>query len=127
MNVTKISGVYQADGGVLGELRYVVGKLRGSAHCALCDITHGLTGKKAAFSRCEKSLGVPVELVHLNERSPALRQFTEGKTPCVVGHGGSGLVMLLDAHALNGLTGSVVQFEAALREALASASADGSG
>ena len=119
MSIVKISGIYQADGGWLGELRYVAGKLRGSAHCALCDITHGLTGKKSEFVRCETSLGIPVELVHLNERSPALLRFTEGKTPCVVGHGPSGLVMLLEAHTLSTLGGSVTQFEAALREALA--------
>ncbi len=119
MRPTRISGVYQADGGLLGELRYVVGKLRGTAHCALCDITHGMTGKKAGFTRCEAGLDIPVELVHLNERSPALRAFTEARTPCVVGHTDSGLVMLLDATQLTQLGGSVRRFDAALREALA--------
>ena len=32
--------VYHADGGVRGELSYVLGRLLGTAHCALCDITH---------------------------------------------------------------------------------------
>lgn len=119
MSITKVSCVYHADGGLVGELRYIVGKLRGTVRCDLCDITHGLTGKKAEFARCEASLGIPIELLHLNERSAALRAFTEGKTPCVVGHGAAGLSMLLDAQTLAQMAGSVRQFEDALRAALA--------
>ena len=40
MAVKKAYGVYHADGGIIGELAYVWGKIRGTAHCALCDITH---------------------------------------------------------------------------------------
>ena len=32
-------GVYDADGGLLGELAYLTGRILGIAHCALCDIT----------------------------------------------------------------------------------------
>lgn len=127
MSIRKITGVYHADGGLMGELRYVVGKLRGTSHCALCDVTHGLTGKKAEFVACEKRLGMPVELVHLNERTPELRAFTEGRTPCVVGHGQAGFVMLLSAEALDTLDGRVDGFERALRAALSSLGAPGSG
>ena len=38
--VGELVGVYHADGGLLGELRYAYGKVRGTAHCSLCDITH---------------------------------------------------------------------------------------
>jgi len=127
VSIRKITGVYHADGGLMGELRYVVGKLRGTSHCALCDVTHGLTGKKAEFVACEARLGIPVELVHLNERTPELRAFTEGRTPCVVGHGQAGLVMLLSAEALDGFGGRVDGFERALRAALSSLDAPGPG
>ena len=30
-------GIYNADDGIMGELAYVWGKIRGTAHCALCD------------------------------------------------------------------------------------------
>ena len=118
MTVHKLSCVYQADGGIVGELRYLAGKLRGTAHCSLCDITHGLAGKKSAFARCEQRVGIPIELVHLNERSEELLGFTQGKTPCVVGHTDCGLVMLLDAETLEQLSGSVSAFESALQAAL---------
>ena len=46
MLLKAIWGVYHADGGIVGELRYVFGKLRGTAHCALCDITHSYVSEK---------------------------------------------------------------------------------
>lgn len=118
MTIHRITGIYQADGGLMGELRYVLGKLRNTNQCALCDITHGATRKKPSFERCEADLRVPLDLVHLNERSPDLRAFSEGRTPCVVGHTESGFVMLLSAEQLEKMKGSVESFEAALKRAL---------
>jgi len=66
----EIVGVYHADGGVMGELRYVLGKARGTAHCALCDITHSTVRRKAAWDDACRAFPHPVRLVHLNERSP---------------------------------------------------------
>jgi hypothetical protein len=57
--------------------------------------------------------------VHLDERSPEVARFTEGRTPCVVAHTAEGLVMLLDAAALEACDGSVSRFRGALDEALA--------
>ena len=55
-DVTALTGVYQANGSLSGELRYVVGKLLGSAHCALCDITHGAVREKPGFVACREAL-----------------------------------------------------------------------
>ena len=118
-DVTALTGVYQADGSLSGELRYVVGKLLGSAHCALCDITHGSVREKKGFAACREALPVPLRNVHLDERSPEVARFTEGRTPCVVGHTADGLVLLLDAAALEACDGSVSRFRGALDEALA--------
>ena len=57
-------------GGVMGELRYVLGKARGTAHCALCDITHSTVRRKAAWDDACRNFPHPFRLVHLNERSP---------------------------------------------------------
>ena len=50
MLLKAIWGVYHADGGIVGELRYVFGKLRGTAHCALCDITHSYVSEKKSMN-----------------------------------------------------------------------------
>src|SRR6478609_4856955 len=48
-SVTRLVGVYDADGGLLGEAAYAWGKARGTRHCALCDITHSPWRRKPAW------------------------------------------------------------------------------
>ena len=55
----EIVGVYHADGGPIGEARYVIGKLLGTAHCALCDITHSPVRRKREWDRMVAELGLP--------------------------------------------------------------------
>ena len=116
--VTALTGVYQADGSLTGELRYVVGKMLGTAHCALCDITHGSVREKKGFAACREALPVPLYNVHLDERTPEVARFTEGKTPCVVAHTADGLVLVLNAATLDQCEGSVTRFRDALSVAL---------
>jgi hypothetical protein len=117
---SRLWGVYHADGGVLGELSYVLGKLRGTAHCALCDVTHRI-GMKDEWKELVASLDVPMELVHLNEQPEGLAAVTEGATPCVVVEAEEGFTILLGAQQLESVGGSVQLFGALLREVLASA------
>ena len=84
----RLIGVYHANGGLIGELTYVMGKLMGTTHCALCDVTHGMVRMKPEFRGCMDRW--PITLLHLNEQWPALARFTDGHTPCVV--------MELDGH-----------------------------
>ena len=85
MRPVTLWGVYHANGGLVGELAYVIGKLRGTAHCGLCDITHGSVRVKPKWKTLEASLGIPFRLVHLNEQPLRLAALTQGSTPCVVG------------------------------------------
>ena len=98
--VTRLTGVYHADGGVRGELRYVFGKVLGTAHCALCDITHGHLRRKREWDAFVAGLPVPFDAVHLNERSAEVRAATEGLSPCVVAHTGDGVEVVLAADDL---------------------------
>lgn len=47
--VRRLVGVYHANGGLRGEVAYVVGKFLGTAHFALCDITHSPVRRKPAW------------------------------------------------------------------------------
>ncbi|HIF07100.1 MAG TPA: hypothetical protein EYQ64_09160 [Gemmatimonadetes bacterium] len=78
MQPVTLWGVYHANGGLIGELSYVFGKLRGTAHCGLCDITHGSVRVKPEWKALEDSLGIPFRLVHLNEQPPGLAEVTRG-------------------------------------------------
>jgi hypothetical protein len=114
----RLVGVYQAEGSLVGEIGYVVGKLLGTRECALCDITHGGLREKPEFRACRERFAVPIETMHLDERDADVAAFTEGKTPCVVAKTDSGFLMLLDADALARCRRDVGRFEATLRQAL---------
>ena len=47
--IDQLIGIYNAKGSIAGELAYLFGKLRGTAQCALCDISHGPLKEKSAF------------------------------------------------------------------------------
>lgn len=119
--LTGLVGVYHADGGAIGEAKYVIGKLMGTAHCALCDITHSPVRRKPAWDRMVADLGVAFELLHLNEMPPAIAAATARHgSPVVLGRFGEGTVepLLLPAD-LEMLGGSIDAFSVALRGALA--------
>jgi hypothetical protein len=113
--------VYHADGGVRGELAYAVGRIRGTSHCALCDITHRRIWPKRGWADLVANLGVPFDLVHLNERSDEVHTASAGHTPCVLAHTDGGLVPLLNPDDLERLAGDLATFAAALRRAADSA------
>ena len=98
--ITEIIGVYDADGSLRGELAYVIGKVRGTAHCALCDITHSGVRRRKGFAELPARLGVPFALLHRDERSADLLAFTQGRAPIVVGRTAEGFVELLVAEDL---------------------------
>ena len=60
MKVDTVWGVYHADGGIMGELRYVIGAVFQGNHCSLCDITHKLGVGEETNEGNEKRLGHPI-------------------------------------------------------------------
>ena len=111
MLLKAIWGVYHADGGIVGELRYVFGKLRGTAHCALCDITHSYVSEKKSMKECRSNSPVPFHLVHLNEQNEGLQSITEGVTPCVVAETDEGFQVILYPDELEDCEKKVESFQ----------------
>ena len=110
-------GVYDARGSLRGELAYAWGKLTGRAHCALCDITHRGVRRRPELGRWIRTLPVPLELVHLDERTDDVVAASEGRTPCVLARTPGGLVLLLGPADLEPCTGDIDCFADALRRA----------
>ena len=106
LRIERIIGVYHAKGTAMGELTYWLKARAGIGHCALCEITHGSVREKSEWRSCRAELPVAVETVHLDQRSPQLVTFTEGRTPCVVADTPTGFVMLVDADGLAACDGS---------------------
>ena len=118
MLLKAIWGVYHADGGIVGELRYVFGKLRGTAHCALCGITHSYVSEKKSMKECRSNSPVPFHLVHLNEQNEGLQSITEGVTPCVVAETNEGFQVILYPDELEDCEKKVDSFQQKLDLAL---------
>ncbi len=114
-------GVYHADGGPIGEARYVLGRILGTAHCGLCDITHSPVRRKPAWDRMVAHVGVQFDLLHLNEMPAdvAAATATHGSPAVLARLRDGSLHLALDAAALDAARGSVEVFAAALRQALA--------
>lgn len=82
--VLRVVGIYNADGGLSGELRYAVDKLLGRNDCGLCDLTHGWNafGKRAWRQACRAST-VPIELIHRDQATPT-QLAVAGSLPVVL-------------------------------------------
>jgi hypothetical protein len=114
----RLVGVYNADGSLLGELRYLLGRARGTAHCALCDTTHGKFRRRRDFDQARLALDEPLELRHRDELSPEQVAAVQGRLPCVL------LVddrveILLGPEALEECAGDPSRLVACINEALA--------
>jgi hypothetical protein len=119
MSITSYSAVYNADGGLVGEARYVLGHIFGRTECALCDITHSPLRRKPEWDRMIARLPVPLHVLHRNELAPELAAFLGGTAlPVVIAHRDDGSVsQMLAADELAGLGGSVEAFALALGKA----------
>lgn len=107
--ITKLIGIYDADGGIFGEIKYFAGKMFSNKHCSLCDITHGKAKKE--WEVCEGRLPITIDFIHLNERNEAIRKYTEGVTPCVIGKTAAGYVMVVTKNEMNDCNGDAKKFE----------------
>lgn len=116
--VEELVGVYDADGGLLGELRYAVGRFTGRAHCALCTLSHGTLKRRPEWDAFVARLAIPMQMLHRNEIDPALRPVIVGQLPCIAGRAGGEWHVLVGADDLRRCGSDVAAFERRLRQAL---------
>ena len=62
----RLTGIYDADGGVAGELAYVFRVAAGRKGCSLCKITHSFAelGEKRAFDEASREYFVRKQFGH---------------------------------------------------------------
>jgi hypothetical protein len=116
----QLLGVYDADGGTVGVVRYVVGNLLGTTACALCDITHAPLRRKAEWDDMVAGLGVPLTVTHRNQVPFWARAAAEAvPLPVVLARSADGHVIdVLGPTELGACGGSVSTFRDLLGEAL---------
>jgi hypothetical protein len=119
MTIERLSYVYDADGSLVGELRYYFSSLFGRAHCGLCDVTHTRVGRRAAHTACAERIGVPITYYHRDDVPADVADAAGGRWPAVVGHDSAGAAhLLLDCDAIESCNGNVETFEALLTNAM---------
>lgn len=119
--IVRLVGIYNADGTVLGELRYWIGARRGTAHCSLCDITHGSVLPKREWRACSDALPVPFETFHRNDQPDAARSISAGGLPVVLAETTVGMVHLLGPKDLDRCHGKPEALVEAISRAVSAA------
>lgn len=118
MAIIRYTGIYNADGGVWGETRYVIGHMLGTAACSLCDITHSPIRRKPQWDAMVARLGVPFTVRHRNEITSAeIAHVATTGLPVVLAHHDDGSIStVLQNSELDAVAGSVDAFESALTQ-----------
>ena len=106
----EIYGIYNANGGIVGELKYFIGRITKGQHCELCDITNNLLLTKKLWKQFIDGLSMPFTLLHLNEQPTDMATYTVGKTPCIILKRDGQFSMMLDSEALGECEGDVLRF-----------------
>lgn len=108
--------IYDADGSILGELRYVKNKCMGNAECALCDLTHGWNPMGKSAWRHRNGVAASLTWLHRDELPQhALRQLS-GRLPCIAVDRDGGFDILISREALKGCEGDFTVFEHLLEQ-----------
>src|SRR5437763_5438495 len=98
--LVRLVGVSAAVGTLRGELAYWVGARLGRAHCALCDITHGLVRERPEWRACRGGLPVPFDTFHRDDQPENVRALLRGAAPAVVAETTAGVELLLEPDEL---------------------------
>ena len=83
-NTITIYCIYNAEGSIIGELKYLLLKYFYGFKCSMCEITHNSFSEKKEWRKLVSNSSYNIKAVHLDEQPDDLYQFSNGKTPCVV-------------------------------------------
>ena len=119
-NITELIGVYDADSTLLGEISYWVGARLGTAHCSLCELTHGLFTKKSEWKQCAESLAVPFHLFHRDDAPNDVLAALTGQFPAVLQRTTEDLTVILTKDELERFDGHTSDFAEWITEYLSS-------
>lgn len=111
--------IYDAESTLMGELAYVLGKLRGARACALCDISHGWNPLGKSAWRAARCFHPELTWLHKNEQDAELWALTAGQLPVVVIRHDGGQQILVTREELEQIAGDYAAFESLLAAKLA--------
>lgn len=110
MKITRLIGVYDADGTLRGEITYWIGARLGRRHCSLCEVTHGSFTTKGEWKRCRDELPFAFDTFHRDDQPAAVREATGDAAPVVVAETTDGIIVLLDGSQIESARGEPEHF-----------------
>lgn len=113
-NIDRLLFVFNADSGAFNAFLDSAKKLLMINGCALCGITHGLTGEKSEWRHCKEELGVPIDYVHRDEIDDDLEAIVGDQLPCIVAEAEGEQILLIKPDVLNRCHGSVADLKGRL-------------
>ena len=121
--MTRVIGVYNAEGTLMGELQYLWRRTFSGEHCALCDITHGTFRRRPEWERRASAFtdrrGLAPELFHLDDAPVSVTAHPDFAAPSVFFESSDGeMVRVMGPEDLAACDHSPDAFFAALDRAL---------
>lgn len=116
-----VFGIYDADGTLPGELRYLLTKVLGQGACALCDITHGWNPMGKREWRARTGLASELRWVHRDEVPIELLTVVSGRLPCIVSVESELSTIIITREQLTACEGNFHQFEELLERSFGGA------
>jgi hypothetical protein len=110
--------IYDADGSLAGELRYLIDKFLGRADCALCDLSHGWhpAGKRAW--RQQQGATTQLSWLHRDEVPHHVLVHVSGSLPCIAMDTNGRVDILISKDQLAQCDGDLMVFEQLLARKL---------
>lgn len=112
----RILGIYDADGTVAGEARYLMKKAMGRSSCALCDLTHGWNPFGKGSWRKLKSTEPRIEWLHRNEIPEQILSGIIEEIPCIAVEENGNIRPLVNKQEIKALAGDLHKLEQLLKE-----------
>ena len=98
--------IYDADGGILNEIKYWANKniLKKDSACELCDISHGKLFVRLEWLKFVKELKTEykVEVLHRNELPKKIKE-RNFQLPCIIGEIDDGFIEIINKTAFKDL------------------------
>ena len=112
----KIFCIFDARGSFLGEISHFFKKYVSGQSCAMCDISHNLTGVKQEWRDMSQTLNYEIKLLHIDEMDSTLALFVNNSTPCVVASTKNDFKVLVNQEELSACTGNINSFRKLLEQ-----------
>ncbi len=109
-NTAKIYCIYNAEGSIFGEIRYLYNKYIKDIKCSMCDITHNSFSEKIDWGKKCREFPFKIECLNLDELPSDIKNIVKNNAPCGVAQTKSVNEIIIKNKELTSMNGDVNSF-----------------